>query len=207
VIIAIEGIDGAGKATAARRLSATLRAAGRTVLDIAFPRYEVPPYGPLLRDSLRDASGGAAAARARALLFALDRYAATPDITAANAHGDVVIDRWVWSNAAYLAGQLGEAASDWIVDLEITQLGLPVPDVTVLVAGAVDTTRARVRHRASHSERVVDVLEQQVSVQQGAAASYEDFADALGWTIVRNSGTVGQYHAAIDAVAQQLLAR
>jgi dTMP kinase len=206
VLIAIEGIDGAGKATAAKRLSLRLREAGRDVTDISFPRYPVEPYGPLLRDALRDSSGGAAGAHARALLFALDRYAATPSMLAATGTGDVVIDRWVWSNAAYLDAQLGAESAAWIVDLEINKLGLPVPDVTVLVAGAVDNARARVRRRASHSERIVDVLEEAVSVQEGAARAYEEFAADLGWTVLRNTGTVGEFNKAIDRVAATLLA-
>jgi dTMP kinase len=206
VLIAIEGIDGAGKATAAKRLSLRLREAGRDVTDIAFPRYPVAPFGPLLRDALRDSSGGAASAHARALLFALDRHAATPSMLAATGTGDVVIDRWVWSNAAYLDAQLGAESAAWIVDLEINKLGLPVPDVTVLVAGAVDNARARVRRRASHSERIVDVLEEAVSVQEGAARAYEEFAADLGWTVLRNTGTVAEFNKAIDRVAATLLA-
>ena len=207
MLIAIEGIDGAGKATAARRLTAYLRKAGREVTEVAFPRYEVEPYGPLLRDALRDSSGGAAAVNARALLFALDRHAATPSILAANAGGDVVIDRWVFSNAAYLDAQLDSDAADWIIDLEFNKLGLPVPDATVLVTGAVDNARARVRRRASRSERVVDVLENAVSVQQGAAGAYERFAQENNWLVVRNTSTVGAFHQGIDSVAAGLLKR
>ena len=207
MLIAIEGIDGAGKATAARRLAARLRTVGREVTEVAFPRYPVPPYGPLLRSALRDSSGGTAGAHARALLFALDRHAATPELLAANESGDVVIDRWVWSNAAYLHAQIGEASAAWIVDLEIAKLQLPVPELTVLVAGAVANARARVQRRASRSERIVDVLEAEVTIQEGAAAAYEQFAEELGWTVIRNTGTVGEFHDAIDAVADSVVGR
>lgn len=205
MFLAIEGIDGAGKATAARRLAAVFARAGRPVTELAFPRYEVPPYGPLLRDALQDSSGGPAAANARALLFALDRHAATPQIVSASADGVVVVDRWVWSNAAYLDAQLGSAAAEWIVDVEINRLGLPVPDATVLVTGAVDNARDRVRRRASRSDRVVDVLEQAATIQEGAAAAYERFATQHNWIVVRNTSTVGAFHAAIDKVASELL--
>ncbi len=205
MLIAIEGIDGAGKATAARRLSNRLRDRGREVTDISFPRYAIEPYGPLLRDALRDSSGGRAGAHARALLFALDRHAATPSILAAGASGDVVIDRWVWSNAAYLAAQYGYESADWVVDLEIEKLGLPIPDVTVLVAGAVDHARARVQRRAHKTERVVDVLESAVTVQEGAASAYEQYAAEHGWVVLRNIGTVSEFNRAIDFIAEQLL--
>jgi dTMP kinase len=139
------------------------------------------------------------------MLFALDRHAATPAMLAASAAGVVVIDRWVWSNAAYLDAQLGVESARWIVDLEINKLGLPIPDVTVLVAGAVDNARARVRRRASRSERIVDVLEEAVTIQEGAARAYEEYAVELGWTVLRNTGTVSEFHESIDACALNLL--
>jgi thymidylate kinase len=70
----------------------------------------------------------------------------------------------------------------------------------------VDNARARVRRRATRSERIVDVLEEAVSVQEGAARAYEEFAADLGWTVLRNTGTVSEFNKAIDRVVATLLA-
>src|SRR5262249_37904313 len=78
MILAIEGVDGAGKNTLARRLKTEIVSAGWTVATISFPRYDVEPLGPVVRRMLAgDAALAelAASPKAAALLFALDRGA------------------------------------------------------------------------------------------------------------------------------------
>src|SRR6185369_14278004 len=103
VIVAIEGIDGAGKRTLTEALLAALAQAGRKAGTLAFPRYAVAPLGPAVRAMLTGdpaLAPVAASARASALMFALDRANAGPELSAA-ATGDavVLVDRYVASNA------------------------------------------------------------------------------------------------------------
>ena len=51
-LIAIEGIDGAGKGTQAGRLVSTLREMGRRIDTLQFPRYSSTTFGSAIGDFL-----------------------------------------------------------------------------------------------------------------------------------------------------------
>ncbi|THJ74207.1 dTMP kinase, partial [Candidatus Frankia alpina] len=141
MIIAIEGIDGAGKYTLTRGLVARLTDSGRSVATLAYPRYNAEPLGPAVRGLL----GGdarlaplAAAPRATAMMFALDRAASRPELDAlAGANDVVILDRYIASNAAYGAARLPAAERAgfpaWVADLELGSLSLLAPDLQVLL--------------------------------------------------------------------------
>jgi len=187
VIVAIEGIDGAGKNTLTEALVAALTAAGRQVGRLAFPRYSVGPLGPAVRAMLAgDAALApvAASVRASALLFALDRANAAPQLAAAT--GTVLlVDRYVASNAAYGAARLPaeERAGfrAWVAALELGDLRLPRPDLQVLLRVPVDVARAQARARAALDPgRAPDRYEADDALQTRVAAEYEELARA-GW--------------------------
>ncbi|CAO5156767.1 Thymidylate kinase [Frankia sp. AiPs1] len=189
MIIAIEGVDGAGKNTLTGRLVERLTDAGRRVATLAYPRYTAEPLGPAMRGLLTgDAGLGAVAAspRATALMFALDRAASRPALDAVlAAHEVVLLDRYVASNAAYGAARLPAAERAtfpaWIADLEFGTLALPAPDLQVLLrvptaqAGADATARA-----GADPDRPRDAFEADDGLQARCARNYEDLA-ARSW--------------------------
>ena len=189
MIIAVEGIDGAGKHTLTTRLTAAITATGRTVATLAFPRYTIPPLGPLVRAMLDGDPGLAAVAgspRATALLFALDRANALPELTRLAAGHDVlIVDRYVASNAAYGAARVPpeerDAFPDWVAAVELTDLGLPRPDLQVLLRVPAHVARAAAQERAARdAERKLDTFESDDGLQDRCAAVYERLA-AAGW--------------------------
>ncbi|SNQ48838.1 Thymidylate kinase [Frankia canadensis] len=189
MIIAIEGLDGAGKNTLTTRLVARLTGVGRSVATLAYPRYEARPLGPALRGLLTGDAGLAAVAaqpRATAMMFALDRAASRPELDALLAEHDVVLlDRYVASNAAYGAARLAEperaAFQSWIADLELGSLALPVPDLQVLLRIEVDRARADASARADGDPgRPRDTFEADDGLQARCAHMYEDLA-ARSW--------------------------
>ncbi|MCK9875596.1 dTMP kinase [Frankia sp. AgPm24] len=209
MIITIEGVDGAGKNTLTERLVARLTAAGRRVATLAYPRYDAEPLGPAIRTMLAGGGGLAAVSaspRATALMFALDRAASRPELDALLAASDVVLlDRYVASNAAYGAARLPTAERAdfpaWIADLEFGSLGLPIPDLQVLLR--VSTTQARAdatARAAADPARLRDTFESDDGLQARCAHLYEELAAAnwaSPWLVVgRESG--------VDAILREL---
>ena len=145
LFIAMEGGDGAGKSTQARRLAAALQETGRTVLRTREPGGT--PIGEQLRSLVLEHGNGEIDARTEALIFAASRAAHVQQvIEPALAAGTVVVcDRYVDSSIAYQGAgrQLGTEAvrtlNRWAT------AGLE-PDLTVLLD--VDPQRGRDRRTA-----------------------------------------------------------
>jgi dTMP kinase len=187
VLIAIEGVDGAGKRTLSKGLQEAFAASGKSVAMLAFPRYGQSVTADIAAEALHGEHGDlASSVYAMAMLFALDRAAAVDDIAALRRDHDVVIlDRYVASNAAYSAARLRQdaagAAVAWVHRLEYERLGLPAPDWQVLLAVPADLAARRARHRAaSEPGRERDSYERDDELQQRTGAVYAELA-AAGW--------------------------
>jgi dTMP kinase len=187
VLIAIEGVDGAGKRTLTDALSGEFRAAGMSVATLAFPRYGRSVTADVAAEALHGEHGDlASSAYAMAMLFALDRAAAIGEIDRLGRDHDVVIlDRYVASNAAYSAARLHEdaagAAVAWVHRLEYERLRLPQADWQVLLAVPAELAGQRARSRAeSDPGRQRDSYERDDGLQQRTGAVYAGLA-AAGW--------------------------
>jgi dTMP kinase len=187
VLIAIEGVDGAGKRTLSEGLRKAFEAVGMSVATLAFPRYGRSVTADVAAEALHGEHGDlASSVYAMAMLFALDRAAAVREIEALGRDHDVVIlDRYVASNAAYSAARLREdaagAAVAWVHRLEYERLGLPSPDWQVLLNVSAELAANRARHRAeSEPGRARDSYERDDELQQRTGAVYTELATA-GW--------------------------
>ena len=186
-LVAIEGLDGAGKRTLAEGLAAELRRRGASVAGLAFPRYDADVHAELARDALYGRMGDlAASVYGMATLFALDRRAAATDLRAITGRHDVVLcDRYVASNAAYGAARLHEGVDGafvtWVRALEIERFGMPVPDTQLLLQVPVHVAAARADGRAATAaDRAKDAFESDAGLQARCAAVYDELAVA-GW--------------------------
>lgn len=177
VIIAIEGIDGAGKNTL---VSALVEKLDATV--IGFPRYADSIHAQLAQRALYGQMGDLTdSAYAMATLFALDRYEALPQLRSfVHKPSVLLLDRYVASNAAYSAARTQDAAMvDWVADLEFRQLGLPVPDLQVLLNTPPELAAQRATMREQQDEnRVRDRYESDSRLQERTAAMYQSLAEA-----------------------------
>jgi dTMP kinase len=185
VLIAIEGVDGAGKNTLTQGLRAGFEAAGRSVTSLAFPRYHRSMHADLAAEALHGGHGDlSSSVYAMAVLFALDRADARDEIERLSAAHDVVIlDRYVASNAAYSAARLrqgidGEVVA-WVRELEFERFGIPAPDWQVLLAVPTELAGQRAQRRAeADAERVRDVYERDDGLQRRTNEVYAALAAA-----------------------------
>lgn len=182
-LVAIEGLDGAGKRTFADGVEKALLDNGAKVGRLAFPRYgrsvaadlvQAALYGRAKR--LSDSVDG------MAVLYALDRADARGDVrTALDAYDVVLLDRYVASNAAYGAARLGQDAAgdfvEWVQWLEIDQLGMCLPDIQLLlrVPGEIAAGRA-LRRAIEDAGRPRDNFEVDGELQSRTATVYDQLA-------------------------------
>jgi dTMP kinase len=185
VLIAIEGLDGAGKRTLCNGLRAAFEVRGMSVASLSFPRYGHSVPADLAAEALHGAHGDlASSVYAMAVLFALDRAGAREEIGHLHAAYDVVIlDRYVASNAAYSAARLHQdadgAAVEWVRALEYDRLHLPAPDWQVLLDVPTELAAERAEQRARiEADRTRDAYERDDDLQRCTGEVYAGLAAA-----------------------------
>ncbi|WP_338855573.1 dTMP kinase [Gordonia hongkongensis] len=183
-LIAVEGLDGAGKNTLVTGLIDRWSAAGLRVATFTFPRYGRSATADIAAEALHGSHGDLRdSVYAMALLFALDRAGAVEDIHAATEAYDIVIlDRYVASNAAYNAARLEQGAGGemvrWVVDLEFGRFDMPVPDRHVLLGVPPEVAMQRAASRADQdAARARDAYERDDALQRRVDAVYRELAE------------------------------
>lgn len=206
MIIAFEGVDGAGKNTLVNAVEQELISREVAVARLAFPRYEHSITAQLALEALYQRMGDLnESIYGMATMFALDRHEVGDDLAELDDDGYVILlDRYSASNAAYSAARMSQREGehpdnfatheivDWVDRLEFTSLGLPVPDLQVLVDVNADIARQRASDRAADDEsRAKDVYERDDQLQQNTVQAYRDLAAAQWrspWLTVDFSG-------------------
>ncbi len=183
-LIVLEGIDGAGTTTQARRLAARIGA----------HLTREPSDGPVGR-LLREALAGRHApvdATTMALLFAADRadHVAREVEPALAAGKDVVSDRWYYSSFAYQGSEVDRA---WVMTLNERARR---PDLTLFLDVPAEVAAAR-RLADGRPEELYDRIE----TQRRVAATYREVMAHLAprERIVTLDGT-----RPIDELAQEI---
>ncbi len=141
MLIVIEGLDGSGKSTQVRKLRQYLEALPQRLEYIHFPRYDSPVYGELISRFLRGDFGTNEQVHPQlvALLFAEDRHGAAPELRRIlREGGNVLLDRYVYSNIAYQCAKLrdsdeAEDLREWICNTEYGNFELPRPDLNIFL--------------------------------------------------------------------------
>lgn len=184
-LLAIEGGDGAGKATAAAEVARQLNDVGRSATVLSFPRYADTVGGWALGEMLGGRMPREVGPRAAAVLYALDRMESRDTLLAAAAsHEVVVLDRYIASNLAYQAarGPAGDADAlmRWIWALETAQFALPPPDLSVYLATPVDIAQRQIamKRRRDYTDAAFDVNEADAALQARVRDNYAALAAA-----------------------------
>ncbi|ALG85591.1 dTMP kinase [Gordonia phthalatica] len=185
ILVAVEGLDGAGKRTIVGRIEQAAAERGASVSSIAFPRYGESITADIASEALHGRHGDLReSVYAMGLLFALDRAAARPLLRQALAEHDLVLcDRYTASNAAYNAARLGQGAESevvsWVADLEFGRFGLPVPDHQLLLGVPPEVAMGRAVGRAeTDADRPVDSYERDSDLQRRVYRVYGELVES-----------------------------
>ena len=170
MLIAIEGIDQAGKATQAERLCSRLTREGCNVLRRSFPEYNTP-IGRVIASGLQ--GGEETSAEIIQLLCAANRFEFKVQMTRwIQERRIVVCDRYTASGIAY--GTARGLPEDWVRRL---QGSLPRPDLTIFLDISVPTSIARKRLKR-------DLYETDTGMLERVRVSYLEQSRAPGWAAI-----------------------
>jgi dTMP kinase len=185
LLIDIEGIDGSGKGTQARRLCDRLVQAGVPASLVSFPRYEATLFGRAIGEFLNGDYGTLDQVHPFlvSLLFAGDRFESKPLLEEALATSEVVVlDRYVPSNVAHQASKCrGAARADLtrrILQIEFEVFGLPRADLVLLLDLPVPKAQELVLQKSarSYTHRAADLQEADADYLQGVRDVYLELA-------------------------------
>lgn len=138
--IVIDGTDGSGKTVQANRLIERLRAEGRDSQLQDFPRYGKPSAW-FVEKYLKGEYGSAAEVgpKLASVFFALDRYDAAPQIRESLSRGSILVsNRYVSANKGHQMGKIENPQDQmdflgWLNEFEYNLMGIPKPDLTLLL--------------------------------------------------------------------------
>ena len=213
-LIAIEGIDGAGKGTQAIRLVASLRDMGLKADSLQFPRYGATTFGSAIGDFLNGRFGSLNEVHPQlaAVLYAGDRYESRSLLLRMMEENDVVVlDRFVGSNLAHQSAKLdGDARTaliKWIEKIEFEVFALPRPQLTILIDMSSQMSRELVARKATrdYTTQEADLQESDLPYLEKVRRCYLTIAHSrLDWRTVHGLRDDGSLRT-IDDVAAEIL--
>ena len=161
MLVVLEGLDGAGKSTQVKKLRKYLEELFGSLEYIHFPRYDAPVYGDLISRFLRGDFGSNEDVHPQlvALLFAEDRHGAAPGIKATlDKGGNVLLDRYVYSNIAYQCAKISDPAEaeslrDWIFNTEYGNFALPRPDLNIFLDVPIGFVESKLKSNRGGDDR------------------------------------------------------
>lgn len=196
--VVLEGGDGSGKSTQARRVVTTLRERGVTVCETFEPGATAA--GAVIRELLLH-HGVPIAATTEALLMAADRAQhVTEQIAPALAAGQwVVSDRYLPSSLVY-QGVVRALGVDAVEELNRTATGTVSPDVVIVLDVPDPVATARLGASPDRLESEGDAFHAAVR------AAYRSLAPDRGWSVVDGDGDVDTVSARVWSLVEPLLA-
>lgn len=190
-LIVIEGLDGSGKATQAKRLTEALVEKGIPVREVSFPDYG-SDSSALVRMYLSGQFGTDPQdvnAYAASSFFAVDRFASyKKDWHRDYARGVVIADRYTTSNAVHQCSKLPKEQWDdflnWLFDFEYKKLGIPAPDRVIYLNVDPAVSQALMTARYSGDENKKDIHERDIAYLRHSREAAAYCAEKLGWETV-----------------------
>lgn len=154
VFIVIDGTDGSGKATQTKLLVERIQQEDLAVETISFPQYGQKSAGCVENYLAGEYGSAEAVGPYRAsVFFAVDRYDASAKIHSWLESGkNVIADRYVGANMGHQGSKIYNQAErgeffKWDMDFEHQLMGIPKPDLNIILHMPVDITLELMRKR------------------------------------------------------------
>lgn len=189
-LIALEGIDGSGKATQAELLRQAAEAEDIHAIVISFPRYKETLGGKIIGQYLNGDFGPLSELNPilTALPYALDRFESLPFITRARNEYDLIIfDRYVASNFAYQAARLPFSKRQQFLNhisfIEHSLFNAFYADVTYWLDIPTNVAQYLIREKRArlYTDKKEDIHEIDFELLQEAANIYNTFVQNGGY--------------------------
>ncbi len=192
-LIAIEGLDGAGKNTQSEKLFKYLSTRGVKVKKVDFPNYA--GRGSTLVKMYLDGELGSSPddtnSYAASAFYACDRYIsyvtewkdflADPDSV-------VICNRYTTANAYHQLSKMPREEWDeflsWLWDFEFDRLGLPRPDDVLLLLVPPEVSLKNVEKRSANTNVKLDIHEKDADYLMRCYDAAIYAADRLGWKTI-----------------------
>ncbi|MBR4761103.1 MAG: deoxynucleoside kinase [Clostridia bacterium] len=191
-LIVIEGLDGSGKSTQLELLKTRLKNGGVPVTAVSFPDYEsdssalVKMYlSGKFGDKPNDVNPYAAS-----LFYCVDRYASFKTNWSKDYNGDKVIvsGRYTTSNAIHQTSKLDSEDwrpfLDWLYDIEYVKVGIPKPDLVILLDMPVEVSQKLLSNRYHGDEQSKDIHERDVEYLNRCRQAAKFVAEYSGFKTV-----------------------
>ena len=192
-LIAIEGLDGSGKATQTRLLYERLLNMNIPARTVSFPVYDstssalVKMYlnGEITMDPYGVNAYGASS------FYAADRYISfikdwRKDYNAGMA---ILCDRYVCSNLIHQMTKLDKSEwdsfIDWLFDYEHSKLGLPIPSSTIFLNMELETSQRLMNVRYGNDITKKDIHEKDVKYLEVCREAAMYALKKLGWIEIK----------------------
>jgi len=191
-LIVIEGLDGSGKATQAKKLVEALESRRIDARKVSFPDYE-SNSSALVKMYLAGEFGKDPSdvnAYAASTFFSVDRYASyKKDWGRFYGEGGVIVaDRYTTSNAIHQCCKLPEeeweAYLNWLFHFEYNMLGIPAPDQVVYLQVDVEESQKLMTSRYQGDESKKDIHEGNLEYLKKSRRAADYCARKMGWKVV-----------------------
>ncbi len=187
-VVALEGIDGAGKRTQVELLGRALDERGVSHFEVSFPRYK-SFFGQAVTRYLTGDFGrlDEVDPHFSALLYAGDRLEAKGEIEAGLDAGRLLLaDRYIASNLAHQGARVGPEQREeflaWVRRLEYEIFALPKEDLIIYLRVPVEESARRTAARGKRLTR--DIQESDLRHLESAASVYEELARGPEWAVI-----------------------
>ena len=192
MLFVIEGLDGCGKATQTELFRQRLCETGANPLSISFPNYDsdssrlVTMYlNGEISDNISDVNAYAASS-----FYAADRYISFKKSWEKDYLNDrcIIADRYTTANQLYQATKQPAgsriAFADWIADFEYNKLGLPRPDLVIMLRMPVAVSQKLMTERYHNDETKKDLHEKSPDYLQHVYDVSSEIAEYYKWHII-----------------------
>lgn len=188
-LLVIDGLDGSGKGTHSKLVTAKLNELGIPAARISFPDYE-SPSSALLQMYLHGEFGSHADdvnAYAASVFFAADRFAGfrTKYQKLYDAGVILIADRYTTSNIVHQMSKLPKEEWDgfieWLSDFEYGKLELPRPDAVIYLDMKPEISQGLIERRYRGDLSKKDIHEVDVSYLQKSRDCALYVGEQLGW--------------------------